>query len=109
MTFEELLTNEEFSNQVAAAKDAQEVVALFADKGIEMPADLAQELFERPADLNGELSADDLDNVAGGGWIGAAIGSSAAYLYYRKKGYSHARALAEAAKHGYHGYTKLPW
>ena len=109
MTFEELITNEEFSLQVSNAANAQEVVSLFAGKGIEVSHDLAQELFERPADADAELSADDLDNVAGGGWVGAAIGSSAAYLYYRKKGYSVARALAEAAKHGYHGYTKFPW
>lgn len=106
MTFEELLTNEEFSNQVANAKDAQEVVALFAGKGIEISMDLAQELFEKP--VEGELSEEALDDVVGG-WVGAAIGSSAAYLYYRSKGYSKAKALAEAAKHGYHGYKKFPW
>ena len=108
MTFEELLTNEEFNQQVAAAKDAKEVVALFADKGIEVSEEMAQELFEQP-EASAELSADDLDDVAGGGIWCAAIGASAAYIYYRKKGYSKAKALAMAAKHGYLGYKNLPW
>ena len=108
MKFEELITNEEFNLQVSAAKNAQEVVDLFAAKDVEIPMELAQELFEKPA-TDAELSADDLDDVSGGGWVGAAIGASAAYLYYRNKGYSKAVALAMAAKHGYHGYTKLPW
>ena len=108
MTFEELLNNEEFNAQVNAAKDAQEVVDLFAAKGIEVSAEIAQELFEQPSG-DAELSADDLDNVAGGALGGAIVGGSAAYLYYRKKGYSKAAALAMAAKHAYHGYTKLSW
>ena len=105
---EELITNEEFNLQVSAAKNAQEVVELFAAKGVEIPMELAQELFEKPA-ADAELSADDLDDVAGGGWVCAAVGGTAAYLYYRSKGYSKAAALVMAAKHGYHGYTKLPW
>ena len=109
MTFEELLNNEEFNQQVNAAKDAKEVVDLFAAKGIEISPEIAQELFEQPAAADAELSAEALDDVAGGGWVGAAVGGTAAYLYYRNKGYSRAAALAMAAKHGYHGYTKLPW
>lgn len=109
MTFEELLTNEEFNKQVSEAKNAQEVVALFADKGIEISVDLAQELFERPAEANAELSVDDLDNVAGGGWVGAVVGASAAYLYYRSKGYSKTKALEMATKHGIAGYKNFPW
>jgi hypothetical protein len=34
----------------------------------------------------------------------AAVGGTAAYLYYRKKGYSVADALKMAAKHDAHGY-----
>ena len=107
MKFEELLTNVEFNQQVAAAKDAQEVVDLFAAKGIEVPMEIAQELFEQPA--NAELSADDLDNVAGGALLGAVAGGSAAYVVSRLTGKSRAASAAAAAKHAYYGYTRLPW
>ena len=107
MKFEELLTNVEFNQQVAAAKDAQEVVDLFAAKGIEVPMEIAQELFEQPADA--ELSADDLDNVAGGGLWGAVAGGAAAYVVSRLTGKSRTASAAAAVTHAYHGYTKLPW
>ena len=68
MKFEELITNEEFNLQVSAARNAQEIVDLFAAKDVEIPMELAQELFEKPA-TDAELSADDLDDVAGGGFI----------------------------------------
>ena len=108
MKFEELINNEEFNLQVSAAKNAQEVVDLFAAKDVEIPMELAQELFEKPA-TDVELSADDLDDVAGGRVGGAIVGGTAAYLFYRKMGYSVTQALKMAAKHGYHGYTKLSW
>ena len=108
MKFEELITNEEFNLQVSAARNAQEIVDLFAAKDVEIPMELAQELFEKPA-TDAELSADDLDDVAGGRLGGAIVGGTTAYLYYRAKGYSVAQALKMAAKHGYHGYTKLSW
>ena len=106
MKFEELLTNVEFNQQVDAAKNAQEVVDLFAAKGVEVPMEIAQELFERPADA--ELSADDLDNVAGGGIWGAVIGGSCAYVYSRLSGKSRTASAAAAIKHAGYGYTKLP-
>lgn len=65
MKFEELITNEEFNLQVSTAKNAQEVVDLFAAKDVEIPMELAQELFEKPT-TDAELSADDLDDVSGG-------------------------------------------
>ena len=107
MKFEELLTNVEFNQQVAEAKDAKEVVELFAAKGIEVPMEIAQELFEQPADA--ELSADDLDNVAGGGAWGAVLGGGCAYIYSRVTGKNRAQAALAAAKHAAYGYTKLPW
>ena len=107
MKFEELLTNVEFNQQVAAAKDAQEVVDLFAAKGIEVPMEIAQELFEQPADA--ELSADDLDNVAGGAFWGAVAGGGCAYIYSRLSGKGVAASAVAAAKHAYYGYTRLPW
>ena len=107
MKFEELLTNVEFNQQVDAAKNAQEVVDLFAAKGVEVPMEIAQELFERPADA--ELSADDLDNVAGGAFWGAVVGGGTAYVVSRLSGKGRAASAAAAAKHAYHGYTKLPW
>ena len=107
MTYEELLTNVEFNRQVAAAKDAKEIVDLFAAKGIEVPVEIAQELFEQPAEA--ELSAEALDNVAGGGAWGAALGGGCAYVISRLTGKSRAQSAYIAGVHAYHGYTKLPF
>jgi len=109
MTYEELLTNVEFNQQVAAAKDAKEIVDLFAAKGIEVPMEIAQELFEQPAEADGELSAEALDNVAGGGAWGAALGGGCAYVISRLTGKSVAQSAHIARIHAYHGYTKLPF
>ena len=107
MTYEELLTNVEFNRQVAAAKDAKEIVDLFAAKGIEVPVEIAQELFEQPAEA--ELSPEALDNVAGGGAWGAALGGGCAYVISRLSGKSRAQSAYIAGVHAYHGYTKLPF
>ncbi len=109
MTFEELLTNEEFNEQVAAAKNAEEVVTLFAAKGIEVPVEIAQELFEEPADMNAELDEETLNLVAGGAFWGAVVGGGAAYIYSRLSGKSRGKSIAAAIKHAGYGYTKLSW
>lgn len=109
MAYEELLNNKEFNEQVASAKNAEEVVALFAEKGVEVPLEIAQELFEEPSDLNGELSEEDLDNVAGGKWGGAILGGGVAYIVSRLTGKSRIKSAYAAGKHAYYGYTKLSW
>ena len=103
MTFEELINDEEFVDRFSNVTNAQEVVSLFADKGIQVSQEVAQEVFDRVADT--ELSADDLDGVAGGGWVGERIAQSVAfhamYIVYRSKGYSVAQARAMAKKRVY--------
>ena len=100
MTFEELLNDEEFVDRFSNVTNAQEVVDLFADKGIEVSQEVAQEVFDRVADT--ELSADDLDGVAGGGKVSERIAQSVAfhamYIYYRSKGYSIDAARTKARR-----------
>lgn len=70
-----LMENEEFRNAFAEVTNAQEVVALFHDNGVEVPLEIAQELFGNDGE---ELSAEELDNVAGGGKWSTGLG----YVYY---------------------------
>lgn len=70
-----LMEEEAFRNAFKQATDAQKVVELFRNNGIEVPLEIAQELFTREEE---ELSAEDLDNVSGGGVYSAALG----YVYY---------------------------
>ncbi len=79
MNIEELMYDKEFNEQVEKAANAEEVVSLFASRGIEVPLGIAQELFHQP---ESELNESELENVAGGKacpFIG--------YLYWRFKGY----------------------
>ena len=59
------LTNEQLA-KVKAAKNAEELLALAKENGMEMTDDEAKKYF---ADLHkeGELADDELDNVSGGG------------------------------------------
>lgn len=101
MTFEELLNDEEFIHQYSSASNVQEVVSLFAGKGIEVSREVAQEVFDRTTDA--ELSADDLDGVSGGisQTAAKAIAYQLQYLYYRCKGYSVSQAKALASRSVY--------
>jgi len=76
-----LLEKEEFAKALEKVQNAQEVVDLFAAEGIEVPLNLAEELFE-PLLPDGELDEKALDEVAGGGLgtcVGTAIGNGIAY------------------------------
>ena len=61
---EELGNDREFIGQLKAAADSTEIQKLFADRGISVSAAQIDELLAD--DRNGELSLDELDNVAGG-------------------------------------------
>lgn len=60
------LTNE-MIQKAKEAKSAQELLALAEENGVEMTEQEAIERFEALNALSGELSDDELDNVAGGG------------------------------------------
>ena len=81
MNIEELMYDKEFNEQVEKAANAEEVVSLFASKGIEVPHGIAQELFDQS---EGELNENVLENVAGGAKKSCPF---IGYLYWRFKGY----------------------
>ena len=58
--------NAEMIEQAKAAKSAEELLALAKANGVEMTADEAKTYFSQLNPTSGELSDDDLDNVAGG-------------------------------------------
>ena len=80
-----LMQQEAFAEAFKKATNAQDVVELFHNHGIEVPLQIAQELFAPTAEV--ELSEDDLDNVAGGGSFGAAVGSAIGNGIYYGAGY----------------------
>ena len=60
MTYEELMV------KAKAAKSAEELIALAKENDVEMTEESAKAYFEQ-LNKKGELSDDELDNVAGGG------------------------------------------
>ena len=60
------MTYEDVILKAREAKSAEELLALAAENGIEMTEESANAYFEQ-LHQNGELSDDELDNVAGGG------------------------------------------
>ena len=93
-----LMENEAFRDAFANAANAQEVVALFGANGVEVPLEIAQELFARNEE---ELSLEDLDNVAGGGKYSTALGYvyyGAGYLGGRLAGWSKSKSKNYASK-----------
>ena len=58
--------NAEMIEKAKAAKSAEELITLAKDNGVEMTADEAATYFAQLNPKSGELSDDDLDNVAGG-------------------------------------------
>ncbi len=99
-----LLQDKELNEKVKQAKNADEVVALFAEKGVDVPKEIAQELFE-PAEINeSELDEEDLEAVSGGGIFGSILGGGVAYLIKRLKGMSKAEAAKAAIKWGIKGW-----
>lgn len=105
-----LLEKEEFAKAFEKVQNAQEVVDLFAAEGVEVPLDLAQELFE-PLVPDGELDVTALEEVAGGGGVGAGIGTAigngiaygAGYLGGRLAGWSKKKSKQYAKSCGKFG------
>ena len=58
---------EEMIEQAKAAKSAEELIEIAKASGVEMNSDEAATYFAQLGPTSGELSDDDLDNVAGGG------------------------------------------
>lgn len=59
--------NKELLAKAKEAKTPEELLALAKENGIEMTAEEAQKIFAQLHSQSGELSDDELDNVAGGG------------------------------------------
>ena len=106
-----LMENEAFAEEFSKATNAKEVVELFGRNGIDVPMEIAEELFVPAIHMDGELNEDDLDKVAGGAAfaaLGSAIGKGvfygAGYLGRRLAGWSqsksknYAKAWAKAIK-----------
>ncbi len=73
MTFEELMNDESFNAKLSEAQDLKEVVSLLAEYGIET----TEEQLKAALPKEGELEETELENVAGGsfiGWVAYRIG-----------------------------------
>lgn len=96
----ELMQKQEFVEAFQAVTSPEDVVDLFGRNGIEVPIEIAQELFQ-PVNAEAELPEEALDNVAGGG-IGSNLGSyvfwGAGYLGGRLAGWSPERSRRYASK-----------
>lgn len=57
----------EMIEKAKAAKSAEELLAIAKENGIELTEEEAKNYFEQLCPKSGELSDDELDNVAGGG------------------------------------------
>ena len=66
MTFESLITDEQFREKLNQAKDMAEVKALFSGEGVEISE---EELMNKILPAEQELSEESLENVSGGGAI----------------------------------------
>jgi len=101
-----LKENKAFSAEFEKVTSAQELTALFQRYGVDVPLEIAQELFVPISNEDGELSTEDLENVAGGGIFGAiggalggaALGYTVGYLGGRLAGWSKKESRAYAAK-----------
>ena len=85
---QELMEKKEFVEAFGKVSNAQEVVELFGNNGVEVPVEVAQELFEQD---ERDLNEEELDEVAGGGWISWGIEAAyygAGYLGGRLAGWS---------------------
>lgn len=82
-----LLRDESFAKAFACTNSAQEAVALFVERGVELTADEVTALAQQIRDLaqklvenGGELSEEELENISGGlsaaEWGGMAISAS---------------------------------
>ena len=71
MTIEELSKDSEFLKKIENAKGADEIIALFKDKGIDVTKEDLEKIAAMPE--SGELSEADMENVAGGILLGPSL------------------------------------
>lgn len=108
-----LMENEAFAAAFKQVTTPEEVVELFRVNGVEVPMEMAQELFEPALPEEGELSEDALMDVAGGGPVGSGIGTAignglyygAGYLGARLAGWDKKKSKKYAASCGKFGAT----
>ena len=62
--------NQELVNKARKAKSVEELLALAKENGIELTNEQAKEYFAQLNPTKGELSDDELEDVAGGGCFG---------------------------------------
>ena len=62
--------NQELVNKARKAKSVEELLALAKENGIELTNEQAKEYFAQLNPTKGELSDDELEDVAGGGCLG---------------------------------------
>lgn len=91
MTINELMMDKEFCQRAESAKTTDEIVSLFAEKGLTVAAEQATEANSNKG--NGELNEEMLDAVAGGCWF-CKVGGFFVYLVSRAGGSSRAEARA---------------
>lgn len=78
-TINELLKDEKFVCSVCEADSAEAVKALFVEQGIEMDDEAANACYGKIHEsLESELNEEELDQIAGGFALGAAIACGAA-------------------------------
>ena len=93
-----LTEDKEFVEAFQKTTNAQEVVDLYARYDVEIPVEIAQELFEQ--DMC-ELNEEELNEVAGGGLISFGVSCvyyGAGYLGARLAGWSKSKSKSYAKK-----------
>lgn len=71
MTLQEALNNEEIAKKFETAESMDDVIATLKDYGVEATE---EELMGAIAEEGGELTEDQLENVAGGSALGSLLG-----------------------------------
>ena len=81
--FKEIAGKEEIAAKLTATSNMEEILAILAANGLELTVDEFGEITKAIAEGNadGELNENDLEDVAGGGWISVVI--KVAYYGYK--------------------------
>ena len=66
---QEILSSNALASKVESSEDIPAVLQLLADNGLNLTADELGQMLESITKSNGELSEDDLANVAGGVYL----------------------------------------
>ena len=81
--FKEIASQEEIAAKLTSTESLDEMLAILAANGLELTADEFGEITKTIAENNaeGELDENDLEDVAGGGWLAIVI--KVAYYGYK--------------------------